>query len=412
MRVLSLSQEKDFLNELKRIGCDERAFPIFQKKTEIIPIKVDSLSSASANILKQTGLSIGADCVIHQDVIRGRKKVSSGIILATPRQYETFTLKLSSQYPALKRLSEEIRKLLTTIQKSSFIFRFCHQVYHLDKRVHIMGILNLTPDSFYDGSRYLKPEEALRQAERMVEEGADFIDIGAESTRPGSKPISAQEEIARLKPILSLVKKRLKIPISCDTYKSEVADFALKEGCVIINDISALQFDRKMAKLLAQRDAYCILMHIKGRPKTMQKNPQYKDLMGEIYHYLKERIEFAQREGIKEERIIIDPGIGFGKRLEDNYEIIRRLKELKGLGKPILLGPSRKSFIGLTLNLPVEERLEGSLSACVLATINGVNILRVHDVKETKRAVKMAEAIIKGELEKSPLGLIQGGEGA
>ncbi|MEO0102970.1 MAG: dihydropteroate synthase [candidate division WOR-3 bacterium] len=396
MRALIITNGNDFLKELKRIGCDERAFPIFQKKTEIIPIKVDSLSSASANILKQTALSLGADCVIHQDVIRGRKKISSGIILATPRQYETFTLKLSSQYATLKNLSEEIKDLLAINQKSAFIFRFCHQVYHLEKRVHIMGILNLTPDSFYDGGRYLKPDEALRQAEKMAEEGADFIDIGAESTRPGSKPISAKEEIARLKPILSLIKKKLKIPISCDTYKSAVADFALKEGCEIINDISALRFDKKMAKLLAEKNAYCILMHIKGRPQTMQKNPKYEDLMGEIYHYLKERIAFAQKEGIKGEKIIVDPGIGFGKRLDDNYEIIRRLKELRGLGKPILLGPSRKSFIGLTLNLPVEERLEGSLAACVLALINGANILRVHDVKETKRAVKMAEAIIKG----------------
>ncbi|MEO0101725.1 MAG: dihydropteroate synthase [candidate division WOR-3 bacterium] len=394
MRPLVLDSEKDFLKELARVGCDQKAFPIFRKKTEIIPIKVEGLSLPSANILKQTALSLGADCVIHQDVIRGKKETSSAIILATPRQYEAFTFKLNSQYSSLKKISEEVRKLLSTLQKREFVLRFSRKIYYLQKRVHIMGILNLTPDSFYDGGRYLKPEEALRRAEVMVEEGADFLDIGAESTRPGSEPISAREEIARLKPILPLIRKRVKIPISCDTYKSEVADFALKEGCEIINDISGLRFDKKMARLLAEKDAYCILMHIKGRPKTMQKNPKYEDLMGEIYDYFRKRLAFAQREGIKEERIIIDPGIGFGKRLEDNYEIIRRLKELKGLGRPILLGPSRKSFIGFTLNLPVEERLEGSLSASVLAVINGAHILRVHDVKETKRAVRMAEAII------------------
>jgi dihydropteroate synthase len=397
VRPLIIQNENDLISELKRTGCDPKAFPIFREKVKIIPIKVDSLSCANANILKQTALALGADCVIHREVISGKRKTSSGIILATPRQYQSIIQKLSYQHPSLRRLAEEIKEILGRLERKDFVLRFSQRVYHLKERVHIMGILNITPDSFYDGGRYYKPELAIRRAEEMAEEGADFIDIGAESTRPGAKPLTAKEEIARLKPILPQIRKRLEIPISCDTYKSEVADFALKEGCEIINDISAFRFDKKMANLLAKSNAYCILMHIKGRPRTMQKKPSYKDLMSEIYYYLKERIELARREGIEEERIIVDPGIGFGKRLEDNYEIIRRLGELKGLGRPILLGPSRKSFIGLTLNLPPEERLEGSLSASVFATIQGVHILRVHDVLATKRAVMMAESIQKGK---------------
>ncbi len=393
MRCLSFKNYNDFIKELARIGCDPEAISIFQKKLKVIPLKVDFLSCASANILKQIALSVGADCVIHSDVIRGKRKKSSGIILATERQYEGITQKLDYQHYGLKRLSSEIRNFLFK-ETPSFKMKFRNRTYNLRERTYIMGILNLTPDSFYDGGRYFKIDSAIRRAEEIVEEGADFIDIGAESTRPGSSPISPKEEIERLKPILPLIRKRVKIPISCDTYKSEVARFALDEGVEIINDISGLSFDSKMAETIAGYNCYCIIMHIKGRPKTMQRNPKYSDLMGEIYNYLLERIRFAKEKGIKEERIIVDPGIGFGKRLTDNYEILRRLEELKGLGRPILVGPSRKSFIGLTLNLPPEERLEGTIAAGTLACLAGANILRVHDVKAVKRAVAVAEAII------------------
>lgn len=392
MRRLALKNENDFVKELARIGCAPEALPIFKKKLNVVPLKVDSLSCASANILKQTALSVGADCVISADVISGKKKRSDSIILATLRQYEEIARKLSYQHSGLAKLSEEIRKFLQGERRR--LMKFRNYTYNLRERTHIMGILNFTPDSFYDQGRYFKLDSALLRAEKMEEEGADFIDIGAESTRPGSKPISAKEEIDRLKPLLPLIRKRIRVPISVDTYKSETARFALEEGCEIINDISGLRFDPKMAPLLARYRSYVVIMHIKGRPQTMQKNPRYSDLMAEIYNYLKERIDYAKAGGIKEERIIVDPGIGFGKRLEDNYEILRRLEELKGLGAPILVGPSRKSFIGLTLNLPAEERLEGTIAACVLAVLSGANILRVHDVKEIKRAVKMAEAII------------------
>ncbi len=393
MRVLALEKEGDFRQELERVGCDPEAFLILQKKLRVIPLKVDSLSCASANILKQIALSLGADCVIHRNVVSGRKKSSSAIILATQRQYEGLIQKLSYQYERLQLLSRELKDYLRVLRKKDWVLKFSHCPYRLN-RTYIMGILNVTTDSFYDGGRYIQAEAAINRAESIEEEGADFLDIGAESTRPGSEPIPAKEEIARLKRVLPLIRRRVKIPISCDTYKAEVAKFALDEGCELINDISGLTFDKEMAPLLAKRGAYCVIMHIKGRPKTMQKNPSYKDLMGEIYRYLEERISFAQREGIDKEKIIVDPGIGFGKRLEDNYEIIRRLSELKGLGCPILIGPSRKSFIGLTLNLPPEERLEGTLAASLLAVMNGANILRVHDVKETKRAVRMLEAIM------------------
>ncbi len=389
MRILSLTNQISFQKEMERIGCDPAAFPIFQKKLEVIPIKTDLLTCASVNILKQVALSVGADCVIPREIITGRKRKGEGIILATRRQYENIIQKLQCQYPELKRLAAKIEGFFAS-RNWRLVFR--EKTYDLSQRTYIMGILNITPDSFYDGGRYLTLEKALRRAEEIAEEGADFLDIGAESSRPGSSPISAKEEINRLRAVLPVIRQRLKIPISCDTTKSEVARFALEEGCEIINDISGLRFDPRIAQIIVRYNAYCVIMHIKGKPKTMQRNPRYKDLMAEIYSYLEEGIRQAKEKGIAEERIIIDPGIGFGKKYLDNYEILRRLRELTGLGRPILVGPSRKSFIGLTLNLPPEERLEGTIAASVIARLNGANILRVHDVKSIKRAMMIVDA--------------------
>jgi len=225
----------------------------------------------------------------------------------------------------------------------------------------------------------------------MIEDGADIIDVGGESTRPGSEPVPLEEELRRVIPVIKEIVKRTDVPISIDTYKSEVARQALDNGAVIVNDISGLRFDEKMVEVIAQYNASVVIMHIKGTPKTMQQNPCYDDVISEIYGYLSEGIERAQSYGIKQ--IIVDPGIGFGKRLVDNLEIIRRLREFKSLGYPILIGVSRKSFIGNILNLPVEERLEGTAGAVAISVWNGANIVRVHDVKEMTRVVRIVDAI-------------------
>jgi dihydropteroate synthase len=259
-----------------------------------------------------------------------------------------------------------------------------------------MGILNVTPDSFSDGGKYFNLKDAVKQAVRMAEEGADIIDVGGESTRPGAEPVPIKEELGRVIPVIKELVKELDLPISIDTYKSEVAKKALDQGANMINDISALRFDPDMRKVASEYDVPVVLMHIKGTPRNMQKNPFYTDVIQEISDYLNESIEIARKAGIAEDKIIIDPGIGFGKRVKDNLDILKNLRELTYLGKPILIGISRKSFIGKLLDLPLAQRLEGSLSASVLAIANGANILRVHDVKENKRAAQIADAILKG----------------
>jgi len=265
----------------------------------------------------------------------------------------------------------------------------------LSSRTHIIGVLNVTPDSFSDGGKFFKLEDAVRQGMKMTEEGADIIDVGGESTRPESDPVPIQEELSRVIPVISSLSKKIDVPISIDTYKAEVAKQALDAGAQMINDISALRFDPKMKKVAGEFGVPIVLMHIKGTPKNMQADPWYEDVIVEITEYLKQSIKIAGDAGIDSEKIIIDPGIGFGKRLEDNLNILKNLKRFSILGCPIWVGCSRKSFIGKILNLPMEERLEGSLAALALAVANGANIVRVHDVKESRRVAQLVDAIVE-----------------
>jgi len=263
------------------------------------------------------------------------------------------------------------------------------------KKVAIMGILNLTPDSFYDGGKFCKESSILKRVEEMIEEGADIIDIGGESTRPGAKKVSLEEEAKRVIPVIKKLRKHFKIPISIDTYKSKLAKKALESGANMVNDISGLKFDPQMKKIISKYDVPVVIMHIKGVPQNMQINPEYTDLMGEIISYLKDSIKTAEKEGIDPQKIIIDPGIGFGKTTKNNLEIIRRLPELKKLDKPILIGVSRKSFIGNILRLPLSERLEGSLAANSIAVFQGASIVRTHDIKATRRVADLVKAILE-----------------
>ena len=259
-----------------------------------------------------------------------------------------------------------------------------------DGRVLIMGILNVTPDSFSDGGRFLSPDAAVERALAMEKEGADIIDVGGESARPGADPVPVEEELRRVLPVLERLRGKLRIPISIDTTKAEVAEAALRAGASIVNDISALRFDPAMAPLVAKFGAGLVLMHMLGTPKTMQQAPYYEDVVTEVRDFLAERAQYAQSQGIPREAIAVDPGIGFGKTVEHNLELLRRLPELVELGFPVLVGPSRKSFIGAILGLGVEERLEGTLAACAVAVVRGADILRVHDVKEVRRAADLA----------------------
>lgn len=261
-----------------------------------------------------------------------------------------------------------------------------------DDAVTLMGIVNLSPDSFYEDSLTTSEEDAIRLAERHVEEGAGVLDIGAESSRPGSRPISEELELERLLPVVTKICKQFDVPVSVDTYKPRVAERVLAVGASIINDITGLRGSAEMADVIARNKAGVVLMHMLGTPETMQDKPCYKNVIQDIKIFLKKNIDLAENAGI--EKIAIDPGIGFGKSQAHSLEVIRRLEELKELKKPILLGVSRKSFIGGVLGLPAEERLEGSLAATVIGVLNGATIIRTHDVRATGRAVKMAQAIM------------------
>ena len=259
----------------------------------------------------------------------------------------------------------------------------------------IMGIINLSPDSFYSGSIPRSISGVFNVAKKMIQEGVHILDVGAETTRPGSKGISVKLELERLLPVITKLTKEFDIPISVDTYKPEVASVVLQEGVSVINDISGLGAGYKMANVIARHKAGVVLMHMKGTPETMQNKPYYKDVCAEVLNFLSSRIMLAEEAGIDFESIAIDPGIGFGKTLTHNVDLITKLDQLKVLGKQILLGVSRKSFIGEILNLEPAERLEGSIAAGIVGVINGANILRVHDVGSTMRAVRVVKALRK-----------------
>ena len=284
------------------------------------------------------------------------------------------------------------RSPLSAIRGSNGVWQTARRTIDLERPV-VMGILNVTPDSFSDGGLFQEPEAAKRRLRELSEGGADMIDIGGESTRPGASPVSVDEELSRVMPVLEAA-VGLDIPVSIDTAKSEVAKAALDAGAEIINDISGLRFDPALAEVVAERRAGLVLMHIRGEPRTMQQGIYYDDLLGDISAELADSIEVARAAGCEPETLVVDPGIGFGKTAEQNLELIARMDRFLDLGYPVLFGASRKSFIGATLDLPLGERVEATLAACVIGMVRGARIFRVHDVKQARRALDMADLIL------------------
>lgn len=272
------------------------------------------------------------------------------------------------------------------------------RVFDLQAQTYIMGILNVTPDSFSDGGKYCQEDAALKHVEQMIAEGADVVDVGGESTRPGHQQISVEEEIQRTAPVIAKIKERFDIPISVDTYKTEVARAAIQAGADLINDIWGLKYEENMAALIAESGLPCCLMHNRN-------HTEYGNFLEDVKSELRETLALAERAGISDGKILLDPGIGFGKTYQQNLEMIWKLQELKELGYPLLLGASRKSVIGLTLDLPVTERVEGTLVTTVFAVMSGCAFVRVHDIKENRRAVQMARAIREGWKEDFPSGI-------
>ncbi|MEO8514017.1 MAG: dihydropteroate synthase [Ignavibacteria bacterium] len=273
----------------------------------------------------------------------------------------------------------------------NYSYTFGKKVYDLSARTHVMGVINVTPDSFSDGGKFLKPEDAIAHGKKMESEGADFIDVGGLSTRPGAVEVSVDKELKRVIPVISALAKEVSIPISVDTYRAKVADEALQAGALIVNDISAFGFDEAMAETIAKHKASAIAMHIKGTPRDMQKDPQYDDLMAELIAYFEKTAWKANVAGIKQ--IIFDPGIGFGKTVAHNLQILKNLNDLKRLDTPIMIGVSRKSMIGKILNIEdINDRHEGTITLNTIGVINGANIIRVHDVTEGVRTARVLDA--------------------
>lgn len=258
----------------------------------------------------------------------------------------------------------------------------------------VMGIVNVTPDSFSDGGKFFSPEVAISHASKLITQGADIIDIGGESTRPGAKLVSESEELKRVIPVIEKIRTdNPRILISIDTTKASVAKYAVEAGADIINDVSGLSFDNNMAGIVKSLNVPIVIMHMKGNPQNMQLNPEYKDIVNEILDFFKIKIKIAIQSGINRSMIILDPGIGFGKTVDHNFELLSRLNEFNVLELPIMIGPSRKSFIGITLDLPPEDRVEGTAAAVSAGVMNGASIVRVHDVKSMKRVVRIIEKV-------------------
>lgn len=391
-RMVKFPNEEQIRNELKEIGVYSKGVKIMSPKALHLLLKLEGVGIKEALFLKQAMLSAGGEAAVAKGIGDLSEKETDVLLMGTIGQMNNVSKKLDGQPFKCQTISEEIRRTLDNYFKDKFTLKARGRNLKLN-RPRVMGVVNVTPDSFSDGGRFLDSESAISHAKRLVKDGADIIDIGGESTRPGSDPVSAKEELKRIAPVINGIIDDVKVPISVDTCKPKVAEEVLDLGVHIINDITGLE-SHKMAKHIADSDAGVVIMHMQGTPRTMQKNPEYDDVVADIIRFLRSRVEAAEGIGIERESIIIDPGIGFGKTRKHNLEIISRLGEFKSLGLPILIGASRKSFIGKVLGAESDRRLSGSLAMLSLSIANGARILRVHDVKESVDAAKMTWAAV------------------
>lgn len=391
-RKIKFDNYNETIEILSKIGVSSQGIGAMKKKGTSFNILIQNVSTGAANILKQETLALGADLAMSKGIVEGIKKETSVLLLGTQDKIEKLAEKLQNyQIFGLPKIKIEIEQILSHQDKK--IFQIGKSKYDLSL-TKIMGILNVTPDSFSDGMKYFDQDKAVQHCLEMIKDGADIIDIGGESSRPGADPVSLEEEISRVIPIVKAIRQKSDIPISVDTYKSEVAEKAILAGASIINDISGLRFDDKMINVLQKYpNIPIIIMHMKGTPKNMQKNPTYVDVIEEITEFFNERLNFCKTNGISENRIIIDPGIGFGKRLEDNLKIIKNIYQFKSLGVPVLLGTSRKSFINQIYESTPEERENGTLATTAIAVQNEIEFVRVHNVKANKQLIKTLNAI-------------------
>jgi len=395
VNVIKIKNLEEAAAIFKKIGVDPYGIDAMASKTININILLEDQPCKIANIIKQEMLSVGGDAAVARGSVSCSVPVSNILIMGTLKQISALVKKIDKQPFGLNLIARNILKILKNISQNEYVLKTFRREINLGKKTLIMGILNVTPDSFSDGGLYCSQQKAVERGLQMVDEGADIIDIGGESTRPGAASVSAAIELKRVLPVIESLVKQVKIPISIDTTKAKVAKLALANGAEIVNDISALHGDKKMAKTISDAGAAVILMHMRGNPRNMQKgNLVYNNLMGEVTDYLERSSEKALKAGIEKDCLVIDPGIGFGKTPEDNYKIIKNLSQLKELGMPVMIGTSRKSFIGKVTGGEPEQRLEGTAATVAAAIMNGCHIVRVHDVAAMKKVAAVTDAIV------------------
>lgn len=375
-------------------GVDPASLPFMEPKLDRRNLLLEGIRLYAANILKQSMLSIGGDVAVHRGAITGKVEASDCLVMGDLRHYRLLLDKLKLQ-PGMTDIARAIEQQVF-VDNPGLSLTLLGRTHHWDITPVVMGILNLTPDSFSDGGTWLDPEKAFDHAAEMVNLGAGIIDVGGESTRPGAREVDVREEISRVVPLVRKITEGLKVPVSIDTRKALVAGAAIEAGAVMVNDVSALNHDPAMLDLIRKTGAGIVLMHMRGVPETMQRNTAYGDVVREVYSFLDEKIEQCLEAGIDAGSILVDPGIGFAKDRAGNLLLIRRIHEFSSLGVPVVMGHSRKGFIGATLNVPVHDRQEGTDAVSAWCTMQGVEVLRVHDVGRTCRIRDMVLAIQGG----------------
>ena len=391
---------KELLGEaIASIGAHPASLPIFAHKAEILPLKLLEVRTPAANILKQEMLAAGGDAVVPTGCIVNADKYVNVLLLGTLKQYKLVLKKLElMQYFGLKQVATELQEAVAAALEPAALRTTLTdgRVLTYDKMC-VMGILNITPDSFYEGSRVSALADVVARAGQMLEQGAQVLDIGGESTRPGSDSVDGDEERRRVLPVIEALRREYpEAVLSVDTYRADTAEAALSVGADIINDISAMEADARMADVVVRTKAPIILMHMRGTPKNMQQNCQYQDVVQEVAVYLAQRAQLLREQGVGADKIILDPGIGFAKDVEQNLRLMRDLHVLTSFGYPVLLAASRKSTIGAVLGgIPAAERLEGTIATSLQAVYAGAQMVRVHDVQANVRAIRMLEAILR-----------------
>jgi len=387
---INLNDPGDIKRELLSIGVEQESIEELMDRFLYCSLRLENIDTRAANLMNSYLNSLGGTLAMHKDAQDYTRSKTDVVVSGNRKVFRDLAERLKGEPFDLDKIASDIERSLVARNRT---ITWGSRTLDFNRKTYIMGILNCTPDSFYPESRVNGTEAALKGARRMITSGVDIIDIGGESTRPGSNGVSVSEELKRVIPIIKAIRKESNVIISIDTRKREVAEQALDEGADMVNDVSGLKRNRQLAELVAERGVPIILMHMQGEPKTMQTNPFYSNTISDILKDLQASISFALNAGISEQRIIIDPGIGFGKRIKDNLRIIKELKAFQSLNFPILIGISRKSFIGQILNQPVEGRLIGTITANTLAVVNGADVLRVHDVSDAVEMVKIIESI-------------------